>query len=526
MKIEYRDKEGQQSLRMIYAVGLALIVTTALGVELYYSYQFTARNAEQNIYNTAQLLAGKISSRLPEIARGNKYLPPHSLNFNLTQERSSLDVSVLNTEIKNIDQSQQSVIEILDLELRVITREPNLPVYQNSSVNIQLLQDFVKQNKNHKIAVLRSEFDHKKRIVGIQRVEGYPLIIVIQVGFFDVFFLWYTKAIFYTILVLIIISLLTILIKKENNYLQQTQELMTHFVAIESADDMIVITSKDGTIEYVNPAFTKITGYQANEVIGHKPSLLKSGCQNKDFYQALWKKILSGKGWKGELINRKKDGSTYCEEMTIAPVKNSLGEIIRFVAVKRDISDRKQLEAQLAWLAHFDKLTGLPNRVLFFDRLERAIAQAKRQQTQFAVFFIDLDGFKSVNDCFGHQNGDLLLKEVAKRLSLSVRQSDTVARMGGDEFTLILGNIRQRNDVIKIAQAILFTLSQGCVVNGQECQIGASIGISFYPTDGSDLETLVNQADTAMYRSKHQGKNRYEFASTEEELTRITNYEL
>lgn len=506
MKIDYQEKEGQKFLRIIYAVGLAIIVATALGIELFYSYQLTARNTERNIRNIAQLLAQNISYKLNS---------KQGLSFS----QKNFDYSVLNPEIQGINLDNRGVIEIIDLKLRLITREPHLSPDKNRSLQLVALQKFIKENQSQKIEILISPINGKKSIYGMQRIEGYPLILLIKLPLFDVFLSWYIKAIIYGILFLLLIILLMILIKRENNYLHQTQELMTRFVAMESADDMIVITGKDGTIEYVNPAFTKITGYQATEVIGKNPSLLKSGRQNKEFYQKLWKTILSGTGWKGELINSKKDGTTYYEEMTIAPVKNSLNEIIRFVAVKRDISDRKQLEAQLAWLAHFDKLTGLPNRVLFFDRLERAIAEAQRQQTRFAVVFIDLDGFKLVNDCLGHQSGDLVLQEVAKRLSLSVRKSDTVARMGGDEFTLILGNISHRNDVIKIAQTILLALSQRCVVNGHECQIGASIGISFYPDDGTDLETLVNKADAAMYRGKYQGKNRYEFASTEESVT-------
>ncbi|WP_254174295.1 diguanylate cyclase domain-containing protein [Planktothrix pseudagardhii] len=511
MKIDDQEKDGQKSLRIICAVGLVIIVATVLGIELFYSYQFKARNTEQNIRNIAQLVAQNISYKLNS---------KQGLSF----FQKNFDSSVLNREIQGINLDNRGVIEIIDLKLRLITREPHLSSDKNRLLQLVALQKFIKENQSQKIEILISPRDGKKSIYGIQRIEGYPLIILIELPLFDVFLTWYIKVMIYGFLFLLLIILLMTLIKRENNYLQQTQELMTRFVAMESADDMIVITSKDGTIEYVNPAFTKITGYQANEVIGKKPSLLKSGRQNKEFYQRLWKTILSGKGWKGELVNSKKDGTTYYEEMTIAPVKNSLNEIIRFVAVKRDISDRKQLEAQLAWLAHFDKLTGLPNRVLFFDRLERAITQAQRQKTRFAVLFIDLDGFKLVNDCLGHQSGDFVLQEVAKRLSLSVRKSDTVARMGGDEFTLILTNIYHRNDVIKIAQTILLALSQRCVVNGHECQIGASIGISFYPDDGTDLETLVNKADAAMYRGKHQGKNRYEFASTEESVTVCINH--
>jgi diguanylate cyclase (GGDEF)-like protein/PAS domain S-box-containing protein len=285
------------------------------------------------------------------------------------------------------------------------------------------------------------------------------------------------------------------------------EALNTRSVAIEAAAEAVIITDPEGHIEYVNPAFGQMTGYSTDEVIGKKPSILKSGHQFPAFYRDLWDTITAGKIWRGETINRRKDGSVYTEIMAIAPVRDNQGRIAHYVAIKHDITKRKELEARLEHLAHFDVLTNLPNRPLFYDRLERAIASARRNSESVGLLFIDLDGFKQVNDTCGHDMGDRLLQEVAQRLLGSVRESDTVARMGGDEFTVILRSLAAPDNAEAVARKIVTVLSEPFFINQQALHIGASIGISLYPLHADTLENLVHYADQAMYEVKRAGKN-------------------
>ncbi len=285
--------------------------------------------------------------------------------------------------------------------------------------------------------------------------------------------------------------------------------LQARSVAIEAAPDGVVITDRNGFIEYVNPAYTRNTGFTLTEAIGQRPSIVKSGRQDRDFYHAMWQTILAGKVWKGELINRHKNGTLYTEEMAISPVTNNAGEVVRFVAIKRDITERKKQEENLSHIANYDRLTALPNRELFYERLNQIFMQSDRQERHFAVLFIDLDGFKAINDNYGHKTGDKLLQEVACRLEKSVRCSDTVARMGGDEFAVILPLIESAHQVGQVANKILSQFMTPFVIEEHICKVTASIGISLFPEDGKDLENLVNNADVAMYLSKKRGKNTY-----------------
>lgn len=409
--------------------------------------------------------------------------------------------------------------------------------------------------------------------------------------------------------------------------------------AMDSAGESMHVTDRNGTIEYVNPAFCSSTGYTADEAIGTNSSLLKSGVQDEAFYENLWTTILRGEIWQGEIVNRCKGGSSITLSMTISPVLGLDGLAEKFIAISHDITARKMLEEEVAlghaeleaifnnagggialfdlwghfikvndfWLgmlgytreavsalshknifhdddveetqqlfvalasgeipqyesdrrfvcnggrvfwghlsmtpvkdedgyiraiiaivqdinerklledkleamAHYDALTALPNRALFFDRLGQAISQTKRSQGQFALMFVDLDGFKAVNDTFGHDTGDAVLKAVSEHLLECVRESDTVARMGGDEFTIILRAIRGAEDAAAVAEKILAALAPPLHLLGHECRIGASLGIVLYPQHGSNAEELLSQADNAMYAVKKAGKNAYRFA--------------
>lgn len=286
-------------------------------------------------------------------------------------------------------------------------------------------------------------------------------------------------------------------------------ELRMQTSAINAASDQVMITDRRGLIEFCNPAFEQETGYSAAEVVGKNPRFLKSGKQDSAFYALMWNTILKGRTWHGELTNRRKDGSLYVTQMTITPVKNEAGDVERFVAVNRDITEKKLFEQRLDYLAHHDPLTGLPNRLLIGHKLKQSLARASRSGGKLAVLFLDLDGFKLVNDTLGHGTGDLLLTAAAERLKCCLREGDMLARMGGDEFIVALPDIGSAEDAVRSARRVLKAFSGAFDLEGHEAFITTSIGISLYPEHGGDVETLVKNADTAMYRAKELGRNGY-----------------
>ena len=420
------------------------------------------------------------------------------------------------------------------------------------------------------------------------------------------------------------------------------QLLLLQAAALEAAANTIVLTDAQGTILRVNPAFTQMTGYAADEAIGNNPRLLKSGKQDAEFYAALWNTITAGNIWRGEIINRKKDGSLYTEEMTIAPVRSNTGEISHYIAIKQDITqrklaeqalhkaeqkyrsifenailgifqatpegeflkvnpalarmagydsvedflnhvdstaelyvdlkrrdqlrelviaqkevrnfevefktkdgsrrttslnvramadregtnvylegtvqditERKAAEARIEFLAYHDALTGLPNRLLFEDRLGQALANARRREEHVAVLWLDLDKFKTINDSLGHSIGDLLLKQIAERLQKLVRAQDTVAKVGGDEFVFALINPGHVSHSAAAAERIRRAVAGEFQVQGHVLNVTCSIGISLFPDHGTDSETLIKNADVAMYCAKENGRNNFRFFTSE-----------
>jgi diguanylate cyclase (GGDEF)-like protein/PAS domain S-box-containing protein len=285
--------------------------------------------------------------------------------------------------------------------------------------------------------------------------------------------------------------------------------------ALEQTADSVVITDRDGVIEYVNPAFESTTGYARAEVVGKTPRLVKSGRHDPAFYQKLWQTILAGQVFSNVLINRRKDGSYYYEEKTITPLKDGSGNITHFVSTGKDVTERMQTQEQLQFMAQHDALTALPNRVLLLDRLNQAIARAKWRRRIVALLFVDLDRFKTINDTLGHETGDRLLQQLGERFRQSVREGDTVARFGGDEFVILLDDVASEGDIRSIAQKVFLALKPPFELAQQQLYITASIGISLFPNDGSDSASLLKNADVAMYRAKELGKNTYQFYSAD-----------
>jgi diguanylate cyclase (GGDEF)-like protein/PAS domain S-box-containing protein len=285
--------------------------------------------------------------------------------------------------------------------------------------------------------------------------------------------------------------------------------------ALESTADSVVITGRDGIIEYVNPAFERTTGYSRAEALGRKPSILKSGRQPPEFYRRLWETILSGEVFSDVFVNKKKDGSLFYDEKTITPLRDAAGEITHFVATGRDISERLRTQERLQYLAYHDVLTELPNRALFMDRLEHALSRAPRGEHRLAVLFLDVDRFKVINDTLGHDVGDRLLQHLAGRLTQCVREGDTVARVSGDEFAVLLEDLESTEEAVTVARKLLEAFAKPFDVNGRELFVTTSIGVSSYPADGQDARTLLKCADTAMYRAKDAGRNNYQFYSAD-----------
>jgi diguanylate cyclase (GGDEF)-like protein/hemerythrin-like metal-binding protein/PAS domain S-box-containing protein len=283
--------------------------------------------------------------------------------------------------------------------------------------------------------------------------------------------------------------------------------------AFESQEG-IIVTDSNNFILRVNHAFTRITGYSIDDAIGQTPRLFKSTNHDADFYIAMWQQIANTGAYEGEVWNCRKNGEVYPVQLNITAVKDDAGYVTNYVGALTDITSRKAAEARAGFLAYHDRLTELPNRELFYDRLSQAISQARRKSEGIALLFLDLDGFKPVNDAFGHEAGDVALKIVAKRLQACVRSMDTVARMGGDEFAIILSALQNPLDAQVIAQKIISNIAEVIQLNATTtCVIGVSIGIAIYPDNGTEIDVLMNAADSAMYDSKAAGKNTYTYST-------------
>jgi len=275
------------------------------------------------------------------------------------------------------------------------------------------------------------------------------------------------------------------------------------------AREGITITDATGSIIKVNDAFTRITGYSREEVLGQNPRILQSGRQGPDFYANLWANIGKKGHWSGEVWNQRKNGEIYAEMLTISAVRDTDGHIEHYVALFTDITPLKNQQQQLERIAHFDALTNLPNRVLLADRLQQAMAQSQRNSTQLAVAYLDLDGFKAVNDLHGHDVGDDLLIAVTQRMKAALRDGDTLARLGGDEFVIVMVGLEQSEHCEPVLSRLLEAVAAPVQVGSAMLRVSASIGVTLYPQDGVDAEQLLRHADQAMYQAKQAGKNRY-----------------
>ena len=295
------------------------------------------------------------------------------------------------------------------------------------------------------------------------------------------------------------------------------QELRLSRLVFEAAGEGMLVTDAQGLILAVNPAFCEISGYREDEVLGQTPGLLNSGQQDAEFYRTMWESLRAIGRWSGEIVNRRKNGELYPEWLSIVAVEDTARRATRYVGLFSDITERKREEDRIRRLAHYDVLTNLPNRILFADHLKRAVARMSRSGGKLAVLYLDLDRFKPVNDLYGHDTGDLVLAEAARRMTACMRTGDTVSRRGGDEFVALLEAGDAKNSAAMVSRKLIQAVSLPYEINNQHLMIGASIGVSIYPDDGDSADALLAAADSALYSAKEEGRGDFRFYRLEDQ---------
>jgi diguanylate cyclase (GGDEF)-like protein/PAS domain S-box-containing protein len=270
----------------------------------------------------------------------------------------------------------------------------------------------------------------------------------------------------------------------------------------------VMITNKNAVILDINPAFTDITDYRQIDVMGKNANILQSGRHDVLFYQSMWQSLMQRGFWEGEIWNKRKGGDIYPEWLSISALKDSSDEIEKFIAIFSDISARQEADSKIKHLAYFDGLTSLTNRASFMNQIALLTQSQMTTQPSFGLMYIDLDGFKRINDCYGHAAGDFVLKESAQRMILEVRDVDVIARLGGDEFAILVRSAHLESELMIIANRLQLAMQKPFVIDGQAEKVGASIGVLLYPDDAGDADTLLRRADDAMYVAKTEGKGR------------------
>lgn len=283
---------------------------------------------------------------------------------------------------------------------------------------------------------------------------------------------------------------------------EMQDELMLAERIITNVKEGIIVTDSQNRVVRINEKFSRITGYSQDEVLGKGPNLLSSGKQDRQFYTHMWQALGAFGEWEGEIWNRRKNGEIYPEWLSISVIKDSTGKVSHYVGWFRDITERKREEERLAYLANYDVLTGLPNRKMFIEQLDTELADCQERNTLLGLMFIDLNLFKTVNDNFGHDVGDVLLKQVAMRIGSVIRSEDTVARLGGDEFVVLLRDLRDASDAELVAEKLIATIEAPFYINQNECKVGFAIGISLAPVHSVERRELLHLSDRAMYMAK------------------------
>lgn len=297
------------------------------------------------------------------------------------------------------------------------------------------------------------------------------------------------------------------MVRDVSDQMKNEEHLRLAAAVFENSREGILVTDADQNIVLVNRALCRLKGYEGHELVGHRSDMLQSGRHSPEFYAAMWECIRTTGNWQGEIWNRHRNGALTPVLMSISAIRDGEGDITHYVGITTDISTQKSTEARLEFMAHHDSLTQLPNRLLMHSRIEHSVQVARRENRRLVLLMLDLDNFKDVNDSFGHLAGDELLQQVSKRLSERLRSVDTVARLGGDEFAVLLDNPAHQEDAIRIAHDMISALSESWhLSNGVEVRVGVSVGISMFPEHGQDADSLLQQADAALYRAKAEGR--------------------
>lgn len=359
-----------------------------------------------------------------------------------------------------------------------------------------------------------TQVDRRPRLLNLRRLADFPFFVIVGQVHETVLADWNRRFDYLLLSGFFLLCLLFWMIgrlwQSERRRLAADAQIQLLASVFDNSGEAILVTDADNRIVEVNPAFTLITGYSPDEVRGRDPSLLASGRTTAEEHRQMWLAIHEDDFWQGEIWDRHRDGHVYPKWMTISTIRDGAGRINHYIASFTDITARKAAEERIHYLAHHDPLTRLPNRTHLQARLEQAIASARRDGGRLAVLFLDMDHFKHINDSLGHHVGDGLLVEVAERLRQSVRESDVVARLGGDEFVVVLTDIAA-DTVATVAGKLLKNLAQPYVIDEHALHSTPSIGISLFPEDGADAETLMKNADTAMYHAKEAGRNTCQF---------------
>ena len=353
---------------------------------------------------------------------------------------------------------------------------------------LQLIENFIVDNIIQEVETIRNESETKLMLSWTYSIFTLVLVVILSSKFF---------------------SSISQQIEQKEKLNIQSAELHKFKLIIENTPNSIFITTPSGHIEYVNKHFINQTGYKPEDVLGLRPSVWKTEGTPMETYESLYSHIEKGKYWRGELLNKKKDNNKYWAKTLIFPVKNTLNAVIHYIAIQEDITQYKLDKDRIEYLVNHDDLTSLPSLRLGKDRLNQALLAAQRHKVGAGVMFIDLDGFKAINDEHGHATGDNVLIEVGKRITENLRQTDTVARIGGDEFMVVLTNIKENKAIERVAVKIINSVMQPIYYNFHSLKVTASIGIALYPQHGDSSEELLKKADKAMYEVKNSGRNNY-----------------
>lgn len=433
--------------------------------------------------------------------------------------------------LKTVNYSPDMVTTIIHADGHLFAISPEKPEHygKNLALPDTLFSKFIAEGASEKIAEGLFSITGDQRMVAMHVVSAQdlhtdkPLVVAATRKKMEIFSGW--RAHCYTqLLVFSAIALLSsfVLFRHQQHRRTELEEAavvneklrkLTH--GIENSASAVMITSVDGTIEYVNRKFCQLTGYTAEETLGSNPRILKSETTPREVFDDLWQTVLSGAEWRGELQNRRKNGELYWSIASISPLRDEHGVITHFIANVEDINDRKNAEATIERLAYYDPLTELPNRRMLQDRLDLALKRSRRQGVGMALLYLDLDGFKHVNDNLGHPAGDCLLKEMAVRYESALRDDDMICRMGGDEFAVILHDVHHDEDVVIVVHKLLESTAMPVLLEESEVVVTVSIGIAMYPKNGVDVSTLEKNADIALYHAKGEGKNTFSFFDEE-----------